>query len=82
MLSAVEMDILSNLLTHGDNTPGNIAENTGRHQTSISSRLADLDDKCLVESKGRGVWTLTIEGGNMAQTILDHRRKEGCDPDL
>jgi len=80
MLSSVEMDVLVSLLLDGDNTPSNIARNTDRHKTSVSERLADLEDKSLVQSKGGGVWTLTLRGAHMAQTILRHREENGENP--
>jgi Mn-dependent DtxR family transcriptional regulator len=82
MLSSVEMDVLASLLIAGDNTPSNIADDTDRHKTSVSDRLSDLQAKGLVENKGRGVWTLTISGANLARTVIRHRRKNGEDPPL
>jgi predicted transcriptional regulator len=71
MLSQVERAILSDLLSHGDNVPGNIADNTGHHPKSISRSLSDLDDDNLVKSKGRGVWTLTDRGQEIAEKVSD-----------
>ena len=71
--SPVEMDVLIDLLIHGDNVPANIADNTGRHSKSISRRLPDLEDRGLVKNKGRGVYTLTPEGIDMARTLRDQR---------
>lgn len=80
MLSSVEMDVLEDLLLHGDNTPKNIGENTSRNPSNVSERLADLQEKDLVRSKGGGVWALTLRGANMARAIHAHR-DEGGAPD-
>jgi Mn-dependent DtxR family transcriptional regulator len=69
MLSPVEIDVLRDLLIHGDNVPANIAENTGRHPKSVSKRLPDLESRGLIRNKGHGVWTLTAEGLDAAQTL-------------
>ncbi len=77
MLSSVEMDVLQDLLLHGDNTPKNIGKNTDRNPSNVSARLSDLQEKGLVKSKGGGVWTLTLRGANMARSIHDHRQEDG-----
>lgn len=77
MLTAVEMDILVDLLVHGDNTPSNLADNTGRHKTSVSQRLPELEERDLVRNKGRGVWSLTEPGANMAVSIRSDRAADG-----
>lgn len=70
MLSSVESEILVNILTNGDNVPSNIADNIGRHQTSVSRSLSSLEDEGLVENKGRGVWTLTVSGASLARVVM------------
>lgn len=61
-----EMDVLNDLERNGDNVPGNIADNTGRHEKSVSRVLSgeseSLQERGLVETKGRGVWTITLKG--------------------
>lgn len=69
MLTAVDRDVVVDLLVHGDNLPSNIADNTGRHVTSVSRRLAELDDQGFVYNKGSGVWTLTLDGIVVARTV-------------
>ena len=69
MLSPVERDVLVDLLTHGDNVPGNIADNTDRHPKSVSKRLKSLEEKELIENKGRGVYTLTMDGIAVARRL-------------
>ena len=65
-LTKTEMDVLNDLERNGDNVPGNIAENTGRHEKSVSRVLSQgsdsLQERGLVETKGRGVWTITDAG--------------------
>jgi predicted transcriptional regulator len=69
MLSAVESEILVDLLLNGDNVPSNIADNIDRHKTSVSRSLSSLESEDLVDNKGRGVWTLTVAGASLARTI-------------
>lgn len=73
MHTAVSRDVLVDLLLNGDNTPTNIAESTGRHTTSVSRKLSDLEEQGLVINKGRGVWTLTMKGMRHAQVFRRHR---------
>ena len=65
-LTKTEMDVLNDLERNGDNVPGNIADNTGRHEKSVSRVLSQgsesLQGRGLVETKGRGVWTITEQG--------------------
>lgn len=75
MLSPVEIDILRDLLEHGDNIPANIAENTGRHRKSVSKRLPELESEGLIRNKGRGVYKLTGEGLRVARS-LDSREND------
>jgi Mn-dependent DtxR family transcriptional regulator len=70
-LSPVEQELLSALLTDGDNVPGNLADLTGRHPKSVSRSLSNLEDRGLVRTKGRGVWTLTQEGAELAEHLRD-----------
>mgnify|MGYP006310081151 CR=1 FL=1 len=71
----LEMDILYDLERNGDNVPGNIAENTGRHEKAVSRSLSGADDSLanqgLVRSKGRGVWTITEEGQSQLAEFID-----------
>lgn len=73
MLTAVESEVLVCLLLRGDNVPSNIAENIDRHPTSVSGSLSDLEDMELVRNKGRGVWTLTSQGINIAMSLHNER---------
>lgn len=78
MLSPVEMDILVDLLTRGDNTPKNIAEYTGRERKNVHSRLQSLIDRGLVEKKpGGSVYSLTPGGVLAAQSIYRERHEGG-----
>lgn len=67
--SPVKRAIVVDLLVNGDNTPANIAENTGKHRVSVSERLSDLESEGLVENKGRGVYTLTLDGISVARAV-------------
>lgn len=73
MLTSVSRDALADLLIHGDNTPKNIADNTGRHRKNISERLIDLEEEGFVINKGGGVYTLTQEGLVMARAVVRDR---------
>lgn len=69
MLSEVDRAALVDLLLNGDNVPSNIAENTGHHPKSVSKRLGILEDDGLVENKGSGVYSLTLEGISVARKL-------------
>jgi DNA-binding IclR family transcriptional regulator len=62
MPTPVEREILLHLLVSGDDTSGNIAEETDRNRATVSRRLSSLEDEGLVRNKGRGVYALTLEG--------------------
>lgn len=74
MLTSVEMDILTELLINGDNTPTNIARARDRSKSAVSARLAELEEKSLVRNKGGGVYQLTYQGAVMSRTVINHRR--------
>lgn len=68
-LTGVEKDILIDILHHGDNPSGNIADNIGKNRTYVSECLGDLEKKGLVENKGRSTYTLTNAGVSVAQNV-------------
>lgn len=70
-LTNLEKDIITDLLIHGDNLPSNIGDNTGRHPTSVSRQMADLEDMGFVRPKGHGVWCLTRKGLNAARILIN-----------
>lgn len=70
-LSPVERGIVTDLRIRGDNVPANIADNTGYHQKSVCRSVANLEDLKLVRNKGRGVWTLTHRGQEVADELID-----------
>lgn len=76
MLAPVAREVLVDLLLNGDNTPKNIAESIGRHRKNVSERLVSMEEEGLVEAKGGGVYTLTVEGVAMARAV---RRNGGSD---
>jgi Mn-dependent DtxR family transcriptional regulator len=63
--------MLVTLLNHGDNVPGNLADLTEHHANSISRSLSQLENKGYVRNKGRGVWTLTPSGKEIATKIVE-----------
>lgn len=67
--SPVKRAVLVDLLINGDNTPKNIADNTGKHRTTVNERLQDLEDDGFVENKGSGVYALTLEGIAAARAV-------------
>ena len=74
-LSPVERSILVTLHESGDNVPANIAEQTDHHSKSVSRSLSDLEDRGHVKNKGRGVWSLTYSGVDLAELLkeMDNR---------
>lgn len=61
-LSPVERAILEHLRDSGDDVPANIADEKGFHMKSVSRSVSDLEDRGLVENKGRGVYRSTQDG--------------------
>lgn len=85
-LSPVMQETLIDLHEHGDNVPANIGDNIGRHSNSVSRalrRMVDDYDPPLVRNKqGRGVWTLTDRGLDLAErlrTVQDVARDDDND---
>lgn len=70
-LTSVEREILVELLVRGDNVPGNIAESIGRSRPYVSETLSELEEKDLVDHKGRGVYRLSEYGLAVARTVAD-----------
>ena len=70
-LTPSEKKIIADLLVNGDNVAGNISDETGVTPNYVSRLLADLESKGLTESKGRGVYTLTISGVAVGRNIVD-----------
>ena len=68
-LSPAERKVLVDLLVHGDNVPANIADNTGYTRVHISNTLSQLEARGLVDGKGAGVYSLTLEGVAAARSI-------------
>jgi Mn-dependent DtxR family transcriptional regulator len=63
-----EMDILHHLQRHGDNVPANIAEDIDRHAKYVTTKMRDLEERGLVENKGRGVYALSPDGRELARS--------------
>lgn len=69
-LSPSERKVLVDLLLNGDDGSGNISERTGVSRKHVSSNcLPALEEANLVEDKGRGNYTLTLEGVAAARAI-------------
>lgn len=88
MLSSVDREVLIALLIGGDDTPANLSDIADRHYQSVQKRLSELEEMGLVVSKGRGVYSLTIEGAQTARALyretptindLDFDREERSD---
>lgn len=69
-LSPVEREIIVGLLLLGDCLPATIAEEYGRHPSSVSRSMAQLKKRGLVIEKDRGVYTLTLDGYRVAKREL------------
>lgn len=69
MMTETEMLALSDLIVHGDNVPSNIADNIDRSRSAVTKAMPELEERGLVENKGRGVYRLTWEGFRRAQQI-------------
>lgn len=74
-LSPVERAVVADLSSNGDNVPANIADSTGHHPKSVSRSLSNLEDRDIVYNKGRGVWTLTDDGEEIAKSVLEWQSK-------
>lgn len=75
-LTDLDKDVLVNLGRRGPNLTGQIAKNVGAHPKSVSrtvsggeSREDSLSKRGLVCDKGGGVWTLTVEGWEVAAEL-------------
>lgn len=72
-LSPVMQETLIDLYVHGANIPANIGDNIDRHANSVSRALRkhteDENSPTLVRNKGRGVWTLTDRGEEVAERL-------------
>lgn len=67
----VEVAILVDLLIYGDDKAENIANRTGFHRNSVSSRITPLaDEDQLLAHKGGGVYRLTDDGREAARGLL------------
>jgi DNA-binding MarR family transcriptional regulator len=80
MPTPVERDILYHLLIHGDDSSGNIADETERDRSGVSKRLKALEDDGLVREKGRGVYCLTLAGIAAAREIARSRDRDDPPP--
>lgn len=80
MLTPTQMDILVDLLIHGDNTASNMAENIEWSRNSIQKSFGGLENENLVEKKGSGVRTLTYPGAQTARAII-RAREQDIDPE-
>ncbi len=69
MLTPVEREILVDLLVHGDNLSGNVTENIERSRQHVSKTMGKLEDRRLVRDKGKGVYTLTLSGTEVAREL-------------
>ena len=63
-------------LERGQNLGANVAEAIDRHQKTVSSRLAQLEDYALVENIGNGVYRLTDRGEVALEHIDEYDRDD------
>jgi Mn-dependent DtxR family transcriptional regulator len=68
MLPPTKLEILKDLQVNGDNVPANIAENIDRHPKYVTRSLTELEDDGYVINKGRGVYTLSPDGREVARS--------------
>lgn len=80
-LTPLQQAILVDLLVHGDDKAGNIANRTGHHRNAVSSHLGPLTDESLLQNKGEGVYTLTDRGAEAARGLLKSGYNPYTDPD-
>lgn len=68
--SPAQRDILTHLLTEGNDRPANIADACDYHRNSVVRAAKPLIEKDLIRSKGRGVYRLTHQGREEARDLL------------
>jgi len=78
-MTPVESEALISLLLRGDLLPVEIADDHGRHPSSVSRSLRKLKQRGLVADKGRGVYELTAPGVGEARRVLRVRAEEVAD---
>jgi len=66
----VETAVLVDLLIYGDDKAENIANRTGYHRNSVSSRITPMAENGLLSHKGGGVYELTDNGTEAARGLL------------
>lgn len=69
-LSPVQRATIVDLLVHGDDKAGNIADRTGFHHNSVSRSASGLVEAGLIAHKGGGVYRLTETGTETARGLL------------
>lgn len=67
MVTPTEKEILLCLQEFGDNLPANIADRTDRHTKYVTRLCVEMENKGLLENKGRGVYRLTPDGRQLAR---------------
>lgn len=76
-LTDLEQSIILCLAQKGPNTSGTIAECIGAHKKSVARSVSggdsynSLSDRGLTCNKGAGVYTLTVEGWDLARRLDD-----------
>lgn len=75
-LTPLQQAIVVDLLIHGDDKAGNIANRTGHHRNSVSSHLGPLTEDSYLRNKGEGVYSLTDRGEEAARGLI----KSGYNP--
>jgi DNA-binding MarR family transcriptional regulator len=76
VVTPTEKEVLLALQERGDDVPANIAEHIDRHAKYVTRKLADMEGKGIIENKGRGVYSLTPDGRELARKIRSESDSE------
>jgi len=68
-LKQSEQEALICIYENGDDIQTNIKRETGRSMNTVASALNNLEEYSLIKDKGRGVYTLTSKGEQIAESL-------------
>lgn len=69
-LTPLQRDIITHIHQHGHDIPANIGDSADAHRNSVTRAIRDLEERGLVENKGRGVYKLTEPGREAARDLI------------